>query len=104
MSYFPVSRFSPLELSGPGAPSGTALARSVAAAHELERLLEMSSVRQSNGFLDSVMSAIAAEPLPAPALAIGVALRSGRLSALATAVRDSWRVAWAGGRPPAVRL
>ena len=104
MSYLVGHGFSPLELVGPGGPPLAALSDSVAVARELELALEVSSVRLSNSFFDSVMTAIAAEPLPAPASAIVAAVRAGRSSALVGAMADSWRVAWAGGRPLAVRL
>ena len=104
MSYLVGQRFSPLELVGPGGPPLAAMSDSVALARELELALEVTPVRLSNGFFDSVMAAIAAEPLPAPGSAIVVALRAGRPSALVSGMVDSWRVTWAGGRPVAVRL
>ena len=61
MSYLVGQRFSPLELVGPGGPPLAAMSDSVALARELELALEVTPVRLSNGFFDSVMAAIAAE-------------------------------------------
>jgi hypothetical protein len=55
------------------------------------------------GFVDDVMSAIAAEPSPRPVSAAAQALRAGRPVALLAAVVDAWRVAFGGGRPGIVR-
>lgn len=81
-----------------------------AIARELERVA-IEGVRGPGGrldssFVDRVMASIATEPLPAPM----VALRSSRdgsaivrLTGIAAAARDAFRVAFGPGRPSAVR-
>ncbi len=71
-------------------------------ARELERL-DGGAIRPSDGFTDRVLGAIADEPLPRPMAAAGLAAREGRLGAMVAALRDTWHVAWSGGRPPAAR-
>jgi uncharacterized membrane protein YgcG len=70
---------------------------------ELAELGDVHGIRPSAGFADRVMSAIADEPLPQPALVLGLALRRRRLGAALVAIGDSWRVAFGGPRPFAVR-
>lgn len=76
----------------------------LAGARDLEWLAAGSDVRPSAGFTDRVMATLADEPLPAPAIAVGSAVREGRLAAVAAAFGDFWRVAWSGKRPLAVRI
>lgn len=71
-------------------------------ARELERL-DGGPIRPSDGFTDRVLGAIGAEPLPAPMAVAGLAAREGRFGAMVVALRDTWHVAWSGGRPLAVR-
>ena len=71
-------------------------------ARELERL-DGGAIRPSDGFTDRVLGAIADEPLPRPMAVAGVAAREGRLGAMVAALRDTWHVAWSGGRPLAAR-
>jgi hypothetical protein len=71
-------------------------------ARELERL-DGGPIRPSDGFTDRVLAAIGSEPLPAPMAVAGLAARQGRFGAMAAALRDTWHVAWSGGRPVAVR-
>ena len=71
-------------------------------ARELERL-DGGPIRPSDGFTDRVLAAIGAEPLPAPMAVAGLAAREGRFGAMVAALRDTWHVAWSGGRPLAVR-
>lgn len=71
-------------------------------ARELEGL-DGGPIRPSDGFTDRVLAAIADEPLPAPMAVAGLAARQGRLGAMVAALRDTWHVAWTGGRPLAVR-
>ena len=79
-------------------------ARALAVARELEAAAALAvDIRPSAGFADLVLAAIAAEPSPRPIAAIGRAAGGGGAQALAAAVRDAWRTAWAGGRPFAVR-
>ena len=49
------------------------------------------------------MAAIEREPVPQPAVALGSALRRGRIGLAAAAIGDAWRVAFGGGRPLAAR-
>ena len=75
-------------------------------AAEMGRELELGDVhgiRPSAGFADRVMAAIADEPAPQPAVMLGLALRRRRLGAALAAIGDSWRVAFGGPRPFAVR-
>ncbi len=71
-------------------------------ARELERL-DGGAIRPSEDFTDRVLGAIADEPLPRPMAVAGVAAREGRVGALVGALRDTWHVAWSGGRPMAAR-
>lgn len=76
-------------------------------ATQMGRRIEASvapSVRPSADFADRVMAAVAREPLPAPAVAAGAALRRGRLAAVAGAIADGWRVLVGGGYPLAARV
>ncbi len=71
-------------------------------ARELERL-DGGAIRPSDGFADRVLGAIADEPMPRPMAVAGLAAREGRLGAMVAALRDTWHVAWSGGRPLAAR-
>ncbi len=92
--------FHPSELDAVGDPLESA--NLLAMARELERL-DGGPIRPSDGFTDRVLAAIAGEPLPAPMGVAGLAARQGRLGAMVGALRDTWHVAWSGGRPMAVR-
>jgi hypothetical protein len=70
---------------------------------ELEELGDVHGIRPSAGFADRVMAAIVDEPAPQPAVMLGLALRRRRLGAALAAIGDSWRVAFGGPRPFAVR-
>ena len=95
--------FRPEELAGgPDSPSSPELATALAAAREVESLAAF-DITPTDGFADRVMVTIAAEPLPAPIVAVGAAARGGRLAALVASFGDVWRVAWSGGRPLAIR-
>jgi uncharacterized membrane protein YgcG len=97
--------FHPSELSGAvgDQPSSDELGETLAIARALETQLATGGVHASTDFVDRVMSAVAAEPRPQPAMAAGLAMRGGRIGSLAAALGDSWRVAFSGGRPLAVR-
>ena len=97
--------FHPSELSGgDGAePTSAQLGEAMLAARALESELGASDVHPSADFADRVMGAIAVEPRPQPAVAAGLAMRGGRVGAMVAALADSWRVAFSGGRPWAVR-
>jgi len=72
-------------------------------ARELDELAVGSAFVAAGGFVDRVMAAIAAEPLPQPARAFAAALLGGRLRAAAASVADSWRVVVGGSAPRVVR-
>ena len=96
--------FHPRELSGADDDLTVGqLAETQATARDLEANLSAADVHPSTAFVDRVMATIASEPLPQPAIAAGSALRGGRLGAMTAALADSWRVAFSGGRPFAVR-
>jgi hypothetical protein len=97
--------FDPRELSGAegDAPTPAEMSAALAVAGNLETTLAANDIHPSLTFVDRVMDAVAVEPLPQPAIAAGSALRGGRLGAMAAALADSWRVAFSGGRPLAVR-
>jgi hypothetical protein len=88
------------ELDGVG--GGAASADLLAMARELERL-DGGAIRPSDGFTDRVLAAIGSEPLPGPMAVAGLAARQRRLGTMLAALRDTWHVAWSGGRPLAVR-
>ena len=99
--------FDPSELSGSDdvteqAASSASTAEALAMARELEGL-DAGAIRPSDGFTDRVLAAIADEPLPQPMRVAGLAAREGRFGAMLGALRDTWRVAWTGGRPMAAR-
>jgi len=101
-------RFRPDELAGgEGSEAGTSsaeLAEVLATARELEAFARDADIRPSPDLTSRIMAAVAAEPLPAPVAAAGAAARAGRVGALLVAFRDTWRVAWSGGRPMALRV
>lgn len=101
----PQRRFDPAELhmSGEPEPSTAELADALAAARELESLGTETGIRPSDGFEDRVMAAIAAEPAPRLVAAPVSTVRGGRVGAFLVTVRESWGVAFSGGRPMAVR-
>ncbi len=77
--------------------------QAVSLGRELEDLALRTAVRPSAEFTDRVMAAIEAEPVPAPVIAAGSALRAGALGGVLVAIRDSFRVAFGGGFPMAAR-
>jgi hypothetical protein len=97
--------FRPSELTGADRELGSAAEQAdlLAVARELESLAAIGDIRPTDGFEARVLAAIASEPLPRPTAAAGLAARRGRLGAMLAALRDTWRVAWRGGRPAAVR-
>jgi hypothetical protein len=84
-------------------PAAPEIAEALSTARELDASLAAADVHPSTTFADRVMESIAAEPLPQPAIAAGLAVRRGRVGALVGALADTWRVALSGGRPFAVR-
>ena len=91
-------RFDPSELANgePGGNGDAAAAELLVIARDLEAFARSESVTPSIDFEDRVMAAIADEPPPRPISSHGVA-------GLVALVRDSWRLAWSGNRPMAVR-
>lgn len=98
-------RFHPSELSGSdaGEPTTAELGEALATARALETQLVAGDIHPSMDFVDRVMTAVATEPRPQPAIAAGLAMRGGRIGSMVAALGDSWRVAFSGGRPLAVR-
>jgi hypothetical protein len=66
----------------------------------LERLAARDGGLPSAPFTDRVMSAVAAEPQPAPMVAATAAVRDGRGRAFLASLVDAWRVSFGGGRRP----
>jgi hypothetical protein len=96
--------FRPGELDSADEPLTLAeQAQVFAAAREVEAAAMAADVRPTPGFSDRVMAAVAAEPLPRPMAAFGRAARQGRARAAFSALSDTWRLAWSGGRPLAAR-
>jgi hypothetical protein len=95
----------PADLAGADGlePAAPEIAEALSTARELDASLAAADVHPSATFADRVMEAIVAEPLPHPAIAVGLAARRGRIGALVGALADTWRVAMSGGRPFAVR-
>ena len=101
----PREPFRPSELGGSPELIDGAAARAelLMTARELERLAASGDVLPGPDFADRVVAAIAREPLPRPTIAAGAAIRGGRGRDLVAAIADSWRIAWSGNRPLAVR-
>ena len=97
--------FRPAELSGSddSAPTAAELAELAPVARDIETAFAAGDVHPSTGFVDRVMSMITAEPVPHPAIAVGLAVRGLRPGALLRSLGDMWRVAMTGGRPFVVR-
>ena len=79
------------------------LAAETRVARDLEGASARGGVKPSAGFTDRVMGAVAAEPVPAPVIAAGSALRHGAALGFLASIRDSFRVAFGRGFPVAVR-
>jgi hypothetical protein len=98
--------FRPSELGGADGVEPTAAEQAdlLATARELESVAGAVGAGVSDPFVDGVMAAVAAEPLPLPIAAARRAALRGRPAAFAFALADAWRTVWSGGRPLAVRL
>lgn len=72
-------------------------------ARELTEVSDVPGLRPTDDFADRVMAAVAAEPVPQPAVAFGSAVRAARVGAALAAIGDAWRVAFGGPRPIAAR-
>ena len=95
--------FGPDELDGVAGLRPDELAAETRVARELEAVAVHGGVAPTSDFSDRVMAAVAAEPLPAPVIAAGSALRHGAAMGLLASLRDSFRVAFGGGFPAVVR-
>jgi hypothetical protein len=95
--------FVPGELDGAdGATTEDVVAES-RIARDLEALASPGAPPVPAGFIDRVMAAIDAEPLPAPARAAGAALRRGAIGAFLASFSDALRVMVRPGFPSVVR-
>jgi hypothetical protein len=95
--------FGPDELDGVDGIRPDELAAEARLARDLEGLAARGGVMPSSDFTDRVMGAVAAEPVPAPVIAAGNALRHGAALGFLASIRDSFRVAFGGGFPVAAR-
>jgi hypothetical protein len=95
-------RFTPEELAGVEADASE-MAGATALARELEMLAAESSANPSAGFAARVSAAIAAEPMPAPAVAARDAIEHRNPGGFFAALRDARRVAFGAGRPLVMR-
>ncbi len=95
--------FGPGELDDVAGLTPDELTAETRVARDLEALGTHAVAEPAGDFVDRVMAAVAAEPLPAPARAAGSALRRGALAAFLWSVRDAWRVMSRPGFPMAVR-
>ena len=73
-------------------------------ADELERYARTTDVAPRPIAAASILAAIAAEPTPAPLVAMAAATRARRPAGIVGALRDAWRVTWSGSRPVGIRL
>jgi hypothetical protein len=78
-------------------------AAAFAMGRELQALAERTKTGTSAPFVDGVMAALATEPGPKPSIALTTAARERRPRGVLSAIGDTWRVAFSGGRPFAVR-
>lgn len=102
----PPMPFTAAELDGASGLHADELAGDTRMARDLETLAARTTnppPAASAAFADRVMTAVAAEPVPAPARLAGRALRRGSLSALLLSLRDAWRVTTSTGFPMAAR-
>ena len=95
--------FGPDELDGVADLLPEELAAETRLARDLEGIAVRDGIVPSAGFADRVMGAVALEPVPAPAIAAGSALRHAALFGFLVSIRDAFRVSFSGGFPVAVR-
>ena len=95
--------FGPDELDGVPGINPEELAAETRLARDIEAVAARGGAAPSAGFADRVMGAIATEPVPAPVIAAGSALRHREVAGFLRSLRDSFRVAFGGGFPVAVR-
>ncbi len=91
------------ELDGVSGIRPDELAAESRLARDLEGIAARGGVAPSPGFADRVMAAVALEPVPAPVIAAGSALRHGAALGFLTSIRDALRVTFGGGFPLVVR-
>lgn len=96
--------FGPDELDGVAGVNPEELAAETRLARDIEAVAARGGTAPSAGFADRVMGAIATEPVPAPMIAAGSALRRREVGRFLGSLRDSFRVAFGGGFPIAVRV
>ncbi len=84
------------------APDELAAIRSTADA--LERYARTTDIAPRKTAAAGILAAIAAEPTPAPLVAMAAATRARRPGGIVAALRDAWRVTWSGSRPVSIRL
>jgi hypothetical protein len=95
--------FGPDELDGVPGINPEELAAETRLARDLEAVAARGGAAPTAGFADRVMGAIATEPVPAPVIAAGSALRHRAVGGFLRSLRDSFRVAFGGGFPAVVR-
>ncbi len=95
--------FGPDELDGVSGILPDELAAETRLARDLEAIAARDGIIASADFADRVMAAVVLEPVPAPAVAAGSALRHAALIGFLASVRDAFRVTFGGGFPTAVR-
>jgi hypothetical protein len=94
--------FGPDDLSGIDL-TAEELAAETRLGRDLERIASQGRLAPSTGFADRVMAAVTAEPVPAPVIVAGNALRHGAAFGLLAAIRDAFRITLGGGFPIAAR-
>jgi uncharacterized membrane protein YgcG len=100
---FDVSELQTTGVTGEPSATDAELAQALGLARDLEAMAAADLASPTDGFEDRVMAAIATEPAPRLAVRPPAGVRGGRLGAMAVAIRESWGVAFSGGRPLAVR-
>jgi hypothetical protein len=95
--------FGPSELDGVPGIHPEELAAETRLARDIEAVAARGGVAPTTGFADRVMGAIATEPVPAPVIAAGSALRHRQVGGFLRSLRDAFRVAFGGGFPAVVR-
>lgn len=98
-----MTRFGPGELPADGVRPDE-LDAEIRLGRELEGIAGLGAVRPSADFADRVMAVIDAEPVPAPVIAAGSALRGGSAAAFLASIRDAFRVTFGSGFPAAARM
>lgn len=96
--------FRPDELEGADDIRPDEAAAEARLARDIEGVAARGGVAPTPGFTERVMSAVALEPLPAPVIAAGSALRRGAAVGFLAALRDAFRVTFRGGFPAAARV